>query len=665
MGTLFLIKTRELVKEYKTTDLKKELEYSVGLINDTINERVNEIDFFSQLNLLKISLDFSRPEELSDFISSYIKKYSKYQNIIIYDEQGNYFASKYSVFETEKISKDEQKIPHAKLEIIRNQERTRALIDEIFNEPQVIITAKLIDTKFKGVVVAKLDSEILYRHVLEIKRRLSKFKVYNVALVPNIESTSSSQDLFYCKKLSDLVDTQSTSKQICVEYSNLSMGDDIKDVIILIVFSLMFIIVIYYFLYGKIVSKFLASFYLLIGKFDRIADGALENELLDLKIPELKTLNDATDKIILQLKEKQKLQKDKIRFETISKITSQVAHDIRSPLAALDMSIKSLENIAEEKRIIIRSAVNRIHDIANNLLDSEKTNKQDPKEIKSCLIPALIKTIVTEKRMQFRNLENVQIDFPLSSAIYGQYAQVNPYELTRILSNLINNAVEALPKQIGLIEINVRHNLNAVEISVKDNGKGIPVDILDKIFERGVSFEKPTGSGLGLAHAKELVESWGGTIRVESTLGVGSTFILSLPEGKEPITFVSKIPIKEFSEVVVLDDDLSIHKVWEGRLASISAFEKIIGLKSFTSPQTFKSWFVEQNKEIFRIFFIDYEFMREKENGLDVIQELGLKENTYLVTSRYEDPHVQALCEKLGIKLIDKGMAGFIPLEIV
>jgi signal transduction histidine kinase len=101
--------------------------------------------------------------------------------------------------------------------------------------------------------------------------------------------------------------------------------------------------------------------------------------------------------------------------------------------------------------------------------------------------------------------------------------------LTGIFNNLLLNAQQSIPNnRSGVIFIKTEVNLNHVIIKIKDNGMGIPEDIQHKIFVPNFS-TKYTGSGIGLALAKRLVEDMNGSISFESTYNVGTTFIIQLP----------------------------------------------------------------------------------------------------------------------------------------
>lgn len=110
----------------------------------------------------------------------------------------------------------------------------------------------------------------------------------------------------------------------------------------------------------------------------------------------------------------------------------------------------------------------------------------------------------------------------------------DPLRLRQALDNLLRNAVSASPPG-SEIELEVSASRDAVRIAVSDAGPGIAEPDRERIFEPGVRLtgDRP-GSGLGLAIARAIVDAHGGTLSVESTLGVGSTFAITLPHAREP-----------------------------------------------------------------------------------------------------------------------------------
>lgn len=115
---------------------------------------------------------------------------------------------------------------------------------------------------------------------------------------------------------------------------------------------------------------------------------------------------------------------------------------------------------------------------------------------------------------------------------YGELPSVEcaPSQINQVLLNLIVNAAQALPEEGGTIAIQTRLNGRFAEIRVKDDGHGIPADLLPWIFDPFVTTKDVgKGTGLGLSIAYQIVQDHGGALTVESTPGAGTCFFLSLP----------------------------------------------------------------------------------------------------------------------------------------
>lgn len=391
---------------------------------------------------------------------------------------------------------------------------------------------------------------------------------------------------------------------------------------------------------------------------------------------EIVTLKKSIHKYVETLKQQDEERQIRARLEASSMLAKQVSHDIRSPLSALNMVLGYLDEIQEEKRILIRNSVRRINDIANNLLEKGKSGEGSVSQSAGSveLIPALVDSIVSEKRTQFRHLSGIEIDVNLSQS-YGLFASIDSASLKRTLSNLINNSVEAIqigqqengqPDQ-GRVQIEVSPTstggIENVLILIGDNGMGIAPEILARLGQVGVTSGKSgtgSGSGLGFAYSKRVVEEMGGSIKIDSTLGKGTKISLFLPRQKAPDWFVDCLILEPGTKIVSLDDDISIHQMWRGRIEDMSG--AMADFMGFTSGVSFKSWYDHHANDKLCLLF-DFELLNQTQSGLDIIEELNLRQ-AILVTSRYDEEQVRERCRRLGIPVIPKGMAGCIPIKM-
>jgi len=354
-----------------------------------------------------------------------------------------------------------------------------------------------------------------------------------------------------------------------------------------------------------------------------------------------------------------KEQKEKAQ-QALFNLTTQVAHDIRSPLAAINTAVSNVTSIPENKRIMIRNAANRINDIANNLLLQSKNNFSDSREItidkndSPELIFVVLDNIVAEKRYEY-DKTNINIKLNGSECSYNCFSNINLGSFKRVLSNLINNSIEAISSS-GTIVISLTCNATNVEIIIEDNGCGIPSHILPNITEQGFSFNKRNGAGFGLSYAKQYLEQIKGSIHIESKEQIGTKIIIRLARSTHPSWFCNLLNIKYSSSIIVLDDDPSIHEAWDERFA---AFYHVKLIHFYNVAELLKH---EIDSMMPILYLVDYELLADNQNGLDVIEELILHDKAILVTSCFEDRPIRIRCENMGVKIIPKSYVPYIKI---
>jgi signal transduction histidine kinase len=152
-------------------------------------------------------------------------------------------------------------------------------------------------------------------------------------------------------------------------------------------------------------------------------------------------------------------------------------------------------------------------------LEAEKKSEQVD-------LKALIQAIVDENRLRIEETGvSLQLDIPddfMCKFYYG-----HAYSL---LNNLMLNALDALEEvPERRVDVIARHEGEQLRIEFSDSGAGIPAENIDKIFDAFFSTKPRTGTGLGLAMSKKIVELYDGSIRVNSSLDKGTKFTILLP----------------------------------------------------------------------------------------------------------------------------------------
>ena len=205
------------------------------------------------------------------------------------------------------------------------------------------------------------------------------------------------------------------------------------------------------------------------------------------------------------------------------------------------------------------------------------------------------------------------------------FAIIEKQKFSEVLNNLINNAVEEFElgnKSQRKITITLESDDNSHIISIQDNGRGIPIEVIDKLFEYRFSYGKPNGSGIALNQARRYVESWGGSMPKPTSGPEGTIFPIILPKQKAPEWFTYQIELHPEMEVFILDDEKVIHMNLEEKLKPY--VEKYgIKIKSFYSPPEFTE-FLTQNPNKNRLYLIDQFISRSKEENITGLQvEIG------------------------------------------
>jgi two-component system, sporulation sensor kinase D len=222
----------------------------------------------------------------------------------------------------------------------------------------------------------------------------------------------------------------------------------------------------------------------------------------------------------------EKAQIERQKLELIGNLAASTAHEIRNPLTGIKGLVKLMSEENKDERAqfyfnVIQTEIDRISAITSELLVLGKPTAATFKTYDANMILNEIEPIIHSES----NYMNVQltinyskVELPISCV---------KEQLKQVLLNLTKNALQAMPSGGGLL-ISLNHDSDQCFITIEDTGIGLSQEELQQVFTPFFSMKKE-GTGLGLTVCKRIIDSFGGNISIESTLGEGTRVNIRLP----------------------------------------------------------------------------------------------------------------------------------------
>lgn len=237
--------------------------------------------------------------------------------------------------------------------------------------------------------------------------------------------------------------------------------------------------------------------------------------------------------VLRDLTEQVETQRRLIERETLASIgemAAGVAHEIRNPLGGIKMATRLLSSsalnggaLSEEMARSILSGIAEIEAIINSLLDYTRETRLERQEYRLAdIVESVVAAVEPEARQRQVTVVCGRVDRDLVASVDGQ-------KLRQVLTNVLGNAVDATERRPdGRVEVRLYGRDGAAVVEVADNGVGMGPEVRDKIF---VPFytTKPSGTGLGMAIVKKIVDLHGGDIEIESAPGAGTRLRIVIP----------------------------------------------------------------------------------------------------------------------------------------
>ncbi|WP_271853239.1 ATP-binding protein [Planococcus maritimus] len=321
-----------------------------------------------------------------------------------------------------------------------------------------------------------------------------------------------------------------------------------------------------------------------------------------------------------------------------SELVSTVSHELRTPLSSVLGFTELLLNkeLKPEKQVrylkTIYKEAKRLTNLINDFLDLQRMESGDQVyRMEKLSMNELI--IETAEKFRTQSMHSVIfVDDASDVTVEGDKER-----LAQVLMNLIGNAIKFSP-QGGNVTVCMKNNFNALRVSIKDEGIGIPAEDIPKLFSKfqridNSSRRKIGGTGLGLAICQEIIVKHDGKIWIESQEGEGTTIHFELPlQSSEPQEYSVHEGVEENPPVMIVEDDMSLALLLSEEL-KVNGFKVIY----HTSP---KEAFKEAKRTPLVGAVIDI-MLGEELNGWDLVNMMkadAATQNIPIVISSALDP---------------------------
>lgn len=293
-------------------------------------------------------------------------------------------------------------------------------------------------------------------------------------------------------------------------------------------------------------------------------------------------------KLLIAELEKQKneeLTRSKLHFFT------NISHEFLTPLTIIGCSAENIATTDENLKStvsIIKSNTTRLQNLIRQVLDFNKVESGKLElHVSEGNLSEMVRSICENDFNILARQRNILLSCNIQGTVKGWY---DADKVDKILTNLLSNAFK-YNFDNSYVAVSLREdydeNHRYAVLSVKDGGMGIEPDKLDKIFEKYYSMDyrkdaKSKGTGIGMALVKALVELHKGSIRVESTLGTGTTFVVTIPINEKSYTETERVskaytlhemPVYSGSEeqkkILFVEDNAELRHIVAAQLARL------------------------------------------------------------------------------------------------
>ncbi len=286
---------------------------------------------------------------------------------------------------------------------------------------------------------------------------------------------------------------------------------------------------------GLDVGEVVAEFNLLRAAFNTVA----ERHQLYVSGEATRVINHYLDTAVRQAVMAFAAQQALIRQEQEDEHLAFIAHDLRTPLSAVSLVVEELNEIlspqaraeAGDLFEVLRRNMQRVEHLIKKVLDTKArpagAGSSFRPELRTFELWPLVQRLILDLRsVSAKGAIEVINEISPTLTVHADAGL-----LSQVFQNLLGNAFKYSAK--GRVVISASEDAGTVTCVVRDDGAGIPLEMLARVFDKLVTDPDKTGTGLGLAIVKQIVETHGGTVSAESTHGAGAAFRFTIPPPPE------------------------------------------------------------------------------------------------------------------------------------
>jgi len=272
--------------------------------------------------------------------------------------------------------------------------------------------------------------------------------------------------------------------------------------------------------------------------FNKMAIEIFQSKMIITEnLSSIKKRKNKLDVAYKELKNKEKLKEE---------FLSMVSHELKTPLTPIfgyagALKIEQIMGPISKKQLKsvnkIISNAKKLQRLISDIFDAQKLDLGEMKfDYEQFSVDKLITDVIEDIKFIAED-KKIQI---VPSVKEGITIKSDKNRLIQVLGNLINNAIDFISQEGGVIRLSAKEVNNSIVFSVEDNGKGIPKDLQKNLFQKFYQVDSSEtrehrGSGLGLTICKGIVEHLGGKIWLESEVGKGSEFFIRIPKDRNEV----------------------------------------------------------------------------------------------------------------------------------